>query len=104
MKELVLSGGADTRPPAAAVHRQVGDPDGRSRSHLRTGRRQLLGNSSPGSGTVSIKAGRTAATIDVNVKADSIVQGNESLKVTLSSGVNASISRGNGNGTILKRR
>jgi hypothetical protein len=56
---------------------------------------------SPGSGTVSIKAGQTAATINVNVKADSIVESNESLTVTLSSGVNASISRVNGHGTIL---
>jgi hypothetical protein len=55
----------------------------------------------PGSGTVSIKAGQTATTIQVKVKADATVEGNESLKVTLSSAVHASISRVNGGGTIL---
>jgi hypothetical protein len=54
-----------------------------------------------GSGTVTIKPGQTATTIQVKVKADTTVESNESLLVSLSSGVNASISRVKGSGTIL---
>ncbi len=53
------------------------------------------------SGTVTIAAGKTAATIIVKVRGDATAESNENFLVKLSGGVHASISRVNGGGTIL---
>jgi hypothetical protein len=52
-------------------------------------------------GTVTIPAGSTAATITVKVRGDATAESNENFLVKLSAGVRASISRVNGGGTIL---
>jgi hypothetical protein len=56
-----------------------------------------------GAGTLTFQPGETSKTITVNIKADSIVEGNESFSVVLSNPTNAWIDRSTGTVVIIER-